>query len=412
MSMDSTIAQIVFFVMSLLLIAILTEPLARRIRLPFTAMLVILGFISSQIMMTLNYDAGLQIGQFHDLVFFVFLPVLIFESAFAIDSKLLFKNLAVILILAIPVMLFSTFVTGVLIYWGIDHATGFPWVAAFITGALLSATDPVAVVALLKQGGTPKRLATIIEGESLLNDATAIVVFSLALSLALNPEQDIATGSALIHFFVVFFGGLVIGIVVSFIALLMQRVVEDPIVHGLISVIAAYFAFLLAEKTLHISGVMAVLALGLIMGRAHRADYQEDNFIERLWAFNAYIANALVFLLMGFIVSISMFQERWLAILIGIGSVLVVRVIGMFLLIPLTTKFTPEEPIDLRYRAVLFWGGLRGAVTLALALSIPAELDYWWTIQSIAFGVVIFTLFIQAPTMNILLRRLKLLQIS
>ena len=244
--MDSPIAQIVFFVMTLLLIAILAEPLARRIRLPFTAILVILGFICSQVLMTLNYDVGLQIEQFHDLVFFVFLPVLIFESAFAIDSKLLFKNLAAILILAIPIMLFSTFVTGVLIYWGIDHATGFPWVAAFITGALLSATDPVAVVALLKQGGTPKRLAAIIEGESLLNDATAIVVFSLALSLALNPEQEIATGSALLHFCIVFFGGLVIGIVTSFIALLMQRIVEDPVVHGLISVIAAYFAFLLA----------------------------------------------------------------------------------------------------------------------------------------------------------------------
>ena len=157
---------------------------------------------------------------------------------------------------------------------------------------------------------------------------------------------------------------------------------------------------------------MAVLALGLIMGRAHRADYEEDSFVERLWEFNAYIANGLVFLLMGFIFSIAMFQERWLAILIGIGSVLVVRMMGMFLLIPLATKFTPEEPIDVRYRTVLFWGGLRGAVTLALALSIPTELDYWWTIQSIAFGVVIFTLFIQAPTMNILLRRLKLLQIS
>ncbi len=408
--MDSAIAQTVFFVMSLLLVALVAEPLARRIRLPFTAVLVSLGFLGSQIALANGVDVGSQTGQFHDLVFFVFLPVLIFESAFTIDSKLFFKNLAPILILAIPIMLFSTLVTGVLVYWGIDHPTGFPWVAAFLTGALLSATDPVAVVALLKQGGTPKRLATLIEGESLLNDATAIVLFSLALALALNPGQDIAAGSAFIQFCIVFFGGLVIGILVSFIALLMQRAVEEPIIHGLISVMSAYFAFLLAEETLHISGVMAVLALGLIMGRAHRADYNEDTFVERLWEFNAYIANALVFLLMGFIVSISMFQERWLAILIGIASVLIVRMIGMFLLIPLATRFTPEEPIDMRYRVVLFWGGLRGAVTLALALSIPTQLDYWWTIQSIAFGVVVFTLFIQAPTMNLLLRRLGLLQ--
>ncbi len=409
--MDSAIAQTVFFVMSLLLVALVAEPLARRIHIPFTAVLVSLGFLGSQIALANGVDVGSQTGQFHDLVFFVFLPVLIFESAFTIDGKLFFKNLAPILILAIPIMLFSTLVTGVLVYWGIDHPTGFPWVAAFLTGALLSATDPVAVVALLKQGGTPKRLATLIEGESLLNDATAIVLFSLALALALNPGQDITAGPAFIQFCIVFFGGLVIGILVSFIALLMQRAVEEPIIHGLISVMSAYFAFLLAEQTLHISGVMAVLALGLIMGRAHRADYNEDTFVERLWEFNAYIANALVFLLMGFIVSIAMFQERWLAILIGIASVLVVRMIGMFMLIPLATRFTPEEPIDMRYRVVLFWGGLRGAVTLALALSIPTQLDYWWTIQSIAFGVVVFTLFIQAPTMNLLLRRLGLLQI-
>ena len=408
--MDSSIAQIVFFVMILLLVALMAEPLARRIHLPFTAVLVIFGFIGSHVFESTVIDIGAQTKQFHDLVFFVFLPVLIFESAFAIDGKLFFNNLAPILILAIPVMLFSTVVTGVLIYWGIDHATGFPWVAAFITGALLSATDPVAVVALLKQGGTPKRLATLISGESLLNDATAIVAFSLALFLALHPEQDITAGSAFIQFCIVFFGGLVIGILVSFVALLMQRAIEDPVVQGLISVIAAYFAFLLAEKTFHISGVMAVLALGLIMGRAHRADYDEDNFVERLWAFNAYIANALVFLIMGYIISLDMFQERWLAILIGIGSVLVVRMIGLFLLVPVATALTPEEPIDMRYRTVLFWGGLRGAVTLALALSIPTELDYWWTIQSIAFGVVVFTLFVQAPTMNSLLRRLGLLE--
>ncbi len=408
--MENNIAQIVFFVMGMLLVALAAEPLARRIRLPFSAVLVILGFIGAQITASYGFDSRPEAQQFHDLVFFVFLPVLIFESAFTIDSKLLLKNLAPILILAIPIMLLSTAITAVLVYLGIDHPTGFPWIAALLTGALLSATDPVAVVALLKQGGTPKRLATLIEGESLFNDATAIVVFSLALALALNPDQPVGIGSALLHFSMVFFGGLLIGILVSFIALLMQRVVEDSIYHGVISVIAAYFAFLIAENTLHVSGVMAVLALGLVMGRSNRADYNEDNFVERLWTFNAYIANALVFLLMGFSLSIAMFQERWLAILIGIVAVLVARLIGIFVLVPIATLFTPEEPIDLGYRTVLFWGGLRGAVTLALAFSIPTELDYWWTIQSTAFGVVVFTLFIQAPTMNWLLKKVGLLQ--
>ncbi len=408
--MDSYIAQIVFFVMVLLLVALFAEPVARWIRFPFSALLVAIGFLGAQIASVGGYDSVPQPYQFHDLVFFVFLPILIFESAFSIDGKLLLKNLAPILILAIPIMLFSTLISGILIYFGINHPTGFPWIAALLTGALLSATDPVAVVALMKQSSSPKRLATLIEGESLLNDATAIVIFTLALALATNPGQPIGIGSGFIHFCLVFFGGLVIGILIGFAAVLMLRAVEDPIFHGLISLISSYFAFLIAESTLHVSGVMAVLALGLIMGRVHRADYYEDNFVERLWNFNAYIANALVFLLVGFSISLTMFQERWLAILIGIAAVLIARLIGVFVLVPIATRFTPEEPIDLRYRIVLFWGGLRGAVTLALALSIPTELEYWWTIQSIAFGIVVFTLFVQAPTMNPLLKRIGLLE--
>lgn len=407
--MDSDIAQIVFFVMVLLLAALFAEPVARWIRFPFSALLVAIGFLGAQIASVGGYDSVPQPHQFHDLVFFVFLPILIFESAFAIDGRLLLKNLAPILILAIPIMLFSTLISGILIYLGIDHPTGFPWVAALLTGALLSATDPVAVVALMKQSSSPKRLATLIEGESLLNDATAIVIFSLALALAKNPGQPIGIGSGFIQFCVVFLGGLVIGILVSFAAILMLRAAEDPMFHGLISLISSYFAFLIAESTLHVSGVMAVLALGLVMGRARRADYFQDNFVERLWNFNAYIANALVFLLVGFSISLSMFQERWLAILIGIAAVLIARLVGIFVLVPVATRFTPEEPIDWRYRIVLFWGGLRGAVTLALALSIPKELEYWWTIQSIAFGIVVFTLFVQAPTMNPLLKRIGLL---
>ncbi|MCH9697908.1 MAG: sodium:proton antiporter [Gammaproteobacteria bacterium] len=406
--MHSEIAQTVLLIMGLLLVALAAEPLARLIRLPYTALLVLLGFLISLIAQLAGYPIDSHSGEFHDLVFFVFLPVLIFESALSINTRLFFKNLATILILAIPIMLFSTAVTALLVYLGIDHPSGFPWQAALITGALLSATDPVAVVALLKQAKTPDRLGVLIEGESLLNDATAIVVFSLALSLALNPQQNFNAGHAFQQFSLVFFGGLLIGILVSFIALLMLRTTERPLLHALINVISAYFAFLLAEHVLHVSGVMSVLALGLIMGRAHRADYGENQFVEQLWEFNAYIANALVFLLMGLIISLDMFEERWLAILIGIGAVLVVRLLGMFLLIPLATSFTPEQPIDRRYQTILFWGGLRGAVTLALALSIPKQLDYWWTIQSIAFGVVVFTLFVQAPTMNIVLKRLGL----
>ncbi|MCB1866180.1 MAG: sodium:proton antiporter [Chromatiales bacterium] len=401
-------AEVVLSLMLMLLLALLARPLAERMRLPFSAVLVVIGFIGSELMIHFGGDTGVRAELFHDLVFFVFLPILIFESAFVIDAEMLWKNLAATLILAIPILLFSTFVTGALIYWGIAHPDGFPWIAALLAGALLSATDPVAVVALARRSGAPKRLVTLLEGESLFNDATAIVVFGIFLSIASMPEQPVSFGTAAMEFSIVFFGGTIIGILVALLTVLLLRAFEDPTTQGIISVISAYCAFIAAEHYLHVSGVMAVLALGLVVGRLIRADYEKGGFVERLWELAGFVANSLVFLLMGVTITLAMFEQRWLAILIGIAGVLVARAAGMFALIPLANRFTPQAPIDWRYQAVLFWGGLRGAVTLALALSIPVSLDYWWTIQSIAFGVVVFTLFVQAPTMPWLLRRLAL----
>jgi CPA1 family monovalent cation:H+ antiporter len=122
---------------------------------------------------------------------------------------------------------------------------------------------------------------------------------------------------------------------------------------------------------------------------------------------SAFVANALLFLLMGVTITLGMFEHRWLAMLIGIAGVLAARAVGVFILTPAATRLTPDAPIDFSSKAVLFWGGQRGAVTLALALSLPTELDYWWTIQSIAFGVVVFTLFVQAPTIGLLLKRVR-----
>ena len=155
---------------------------------------------------------------------------------------------------------------------------------------------------------------------------------------------------------------------------------------------------------------MAILVTGLIMSRVIRADFMgaDRHFVHRFWELNAYLANALVFLLMGATITLEMFTERWLAMLIGIVGVLAARVLGVFGVVPLISLTPGVERISLGYQASIVWGGLRGAVTLALALALPVDLDYWWTLQSIAFGVVLFTLFIQGPSMPPLLRRLNL----
>jgi len=151
---------------------------------------------------------------------------------------------------------------------------------------------------------------------------------------------------------------------------------------------------------------MAVLVTGLLLGYQGQPATADSSpgFVEQLWEFNSYVANALVFLLMGVTITIGMFEERWLAMLIGVGGVLVARALGIFTFVPLLNRVTPVESIHRPYQVVMFWGGLRGAVTLALALSLPTTLEYWWTIQSIAFGVVLFTLFIQASSTAPLLR--------
>jgi CPA1 family monovalent cation:H+ antiporter len=403
--MESGTAQVVLVLMLMLLIALIARPLARVLRLPFAALLVVIGFVGSEIVVGLGGDTGVRAGLFHDLVFFVFLPVLIFESAVNIDGRLLLQNLGAVLMLAIPILLASTLITAVLVYYGIAHPAGFPWIAALLTGALLSATDPVAVAAAHSKSVGTARVAILLEGESLFNDATAIVLFTILLGLALHPERETSYADGALQFLIVFGAGAAAGLLIGAAAALALRAVGDDITRGLISIIAAYSSFILAERYLHVSGVMAVLMLGLIVGRRMRAEAKDGNFLARLWELSAFAANALLFVLMGVTITVEMFEHRWLAMAIGIAAVLVARAAGIFALMPVAARFTPDGPMNLRMKAALFWGGPRGAVTLALALSLPTELDYWWTIQSIAFGVVVFTLFVQAPTIGLLLKR-------
>jgi CPA1 family monovalent cation:H+ antiporter len=392
-----------------LLAALLLEPVARRLRLPFTAVLVAAGFAGSEALVAAGIDTGVRAQGFHDLILYVFLPVLVFESAYHVDGRLLLRNLFPILVLAVPVMLLAAAITAAGLYFGIHHP-GFPWLAAILAGVLLSATDPVAVLALFKTAGVPERLSVLVDGESLFNDATVIVLFGIALEMALVPGLGGDWWVAGQRFAVVFFGGIAVGLGVGGVALGLLRLYRATTAKAIITLMAAYFAFLAAEEGLHVSGIMATLAAGLLLGWLGRGRLlgEARAFVDPLWGLVAYVANALIFILMGVTITLSMFTERWLAILIGIGAVLVARAAGLFLILPVVSRLPGVQPIPTAYQAVMFWGGLRGAVTLALALALPTELPYWWTLQSIAFGVVLFTLFVQAPTMPLLLRRLGL----
>ena len=407
---EVAISHTIMMLAGMLILALVLRQVAERRKLPFAAILVLTGFVGSEVMLLFGLDTGVRHHSFHDLIFYVFLPLLVFEAAFRIDALLLRRNLFVVLLLSIPVMLLSTTITAVLVYFGINHPTGFPWIAAFLTGAVLSATDASPITSRFPKLGVPHRLRVLMEGEDLFNDATAIVTFSIFLYIATHPGEQITFADAAVAFLLVFFGGILIGLLVGLGFLLLSRLFDDPIQQALVCLISAYASFLLADEVLQVSGVMSVLVTGLIMGRVIHNDFQDErgSFVDNFWSFNAYVAEALVFLLMGVTVSLGMFEERWLAMLIGILAILIARAAGIFGTAPLINLLPWVERVPMAFQQVLFMGSLRGAVVLALSLSLPVELPYWWTIQSIAFGVVIFSLFVQAPLVDPMLRRSSL----
>ncbi|MCB1923284.1 MAG: sodium:proton antiporter [Gammaproteobacteria bacterium] len=401
------ISHLIMLLAGMLVLALLLRPMAERRQLPFAALLVLTGFIGSEVLVWLGVDTGLRYDGFYDLIYYVFLPLFVFEAAFKIDAALLLRNLVVILMLSIPVLLLSISVTAALIYIGIGHPQGFPWIAALLTGAVLVATDASPLTSRFARLGVPHRLRVLMEGEDLFNDATAIVTFGIFLYIAQHPGEAIHTADVVLSFLLVFFGGIFIGLLVGLGFLLVSRLFEEAIQQALITLISAYTAFILANEVLQVSGVMAVLITGLIMGRVIHNDFQDErgSFVDTFWSFNVYVAEGLMFLLMGMTVTVAMFEERWLAMIIGIAALLIARAIGVFGTAPLINRLPFTEPVPRGFQSILFVGSLRGAVVLALSLSLPIDLPYWWTIQSIAFGVVIFSLFVQAPLALPVLRR-------
>jgi CPA1 family monovalent cation:H+ antiporter len=398
------LSSLALMFMAMLTVALLLEPLARLLHLPFSAALVVGGFAGAHLMVNAGLDTGLRWHHFNDLVFFIFLPVLIFDAALQINARLLLRNLLPVVLLAFPVLLFSAVLCAALLYYGIAHPEGFPWTTALVCGALLAATDPVAVHEIAKRLPVPERLVTLMEGESLLNDATTIVLFTLLLAVAGSGIETAAPATAAAEFARLALGGLAVGVLFGVAAHALIRWLNRPLI---VSLLIAYSAYLIAETQLHVSGIMSSLACGLMVSRSmHRTRPHQRAEVDLWWAQLGWIANSSLFLLAGATVTLAMFTERWLAMLIGIGAVLITRLIGVWTVTAISSAIPGQQRIPAGYRVVMTVGSLRGAVTLALALSLPVDLEGWWTAQSIAYGVVIFSLLVQAPALEPLFRRL------
>ncbi len=379
----------------LLAIASLVAMAVRRFRVPYTVALVLVGLL-------LTSQAPLDFTLTPEIILGIFVPPLVFEAAFHLNLRDLRRNLAAISLLAVPGVVLTTLIIAAILV----ASRVLPLPLALLFGTLIAATDPVSIVALFRTLGVPKRLAVLVEGESLFNDGTAIVIFNLILVYVLTGKFD--PGSSLADFVRVSSGGIVIGVALGWITSQLIARVDDYLIETTLTTVLAFGAYLAAEQ-LHFSGVLAVAAAGLINGNLGSQGMSPTTRIVlyNFWEYLAFLANSLVFLLIGLQVNVTGLEAAWQPVLWAILAALVSRLVVVYGLSWLVNRL--YEPIPLPWQHVLSWSGLRGAISLALVLSLPPSLGASRDLLlAMAFGVVLFTLLVQSTSLSPLIRRLRI----
>jgi CPA1 family monovalent cation:H+ antiporter len=383
-------------IIELLLIVAIVAIVVRRLRIPYTVALVVAGLL-------ITFQSTFKFELTPELILALFVPPLVFEAAFHLNIRELLRNLPAILLMAIPGVILTTFIIGGLLVFGVRLSLPI----ALVFGALIAATDPVAVVALFRTLGVPKRLTTLIEGESLFNDGTAIVLFNLMVAVALTSKVDVT--SSITNFFEVAIGGFFIGLILGWLVAQIISRVDNYLIETTLTTVLAFGAYLVAER-LGFSGVLAVVAAGLVNGNTsqHGMSPTSRIVIFNFWEYVAFLANSTLFLLIGLQVNITSLISSWQPILWAILGVFIARTIVVYGLSWLVNRVA--EPIPIRWQHILNWGDLRGAISLALVLSLPVSLGPDRDLLRVmTFGVVLFTLLVQSTTMGPLIRGLKII---
>lgn len=350
-----------------------------------------------------------------ELILYVLLPPLIFEAAHGLSVRRLRRDLGVISVLALPVVIVSALlVASALLFFG-GAGFGLDWTTALLLGVVVSATDPVAVLAAFRELGAPPRLSTLVEGESLCNDGTAIVVHQVLCGVVLGGGA-VTTSEALtqtgLQLIVMVLGGLALGGAVSWLCYRLLGPLADEHVEITVSLVVAYGTFLVAEHVIGVSGVLATLAAGLVAASYGRSRLSPDvsAFTDRFWNYLAFVMNALIFFLVGLVIALRVPLDSFVSHLPLLGVVIVAAFLARAVAIQVvvTALRRSANPIDRRFGHVMLWGGLRGGVSLALALHVagleglpePAR----ETILVVTSGVVLATLVFCGTTMRPLLK--------
>jgi monovalent cation:H+ antiporter, CPA1 family len=396
---------------ALLGLAILVALAARRLRLPYTVGLALAGAALA----AFRVNAGLALT--HDLIFDVVLPPLLFEAALNLRWSELKRDLIPVVALStLGVLLGACVVAGGIVLW-----LGWPIESALVFSALIAATDPIAVIALLRESGVTGRLRLLIEAESLVNDGAAAVLFTLILAWAAHDPSAAGGPFAVASTFLgIAGGGLMIGLLVGLAAMAVAGTSDDHLVETALSVLAAFGSFLIAEH-FHASGVLATVAAGITLGNlgvlgpkggfALSLSAQGRTFVLEFWEFAAFLANSLVFLLIGSaMATIDFAREGWRALGLAILLALVGRAVAVY---PICLAFSRSRwAVPLNEQHLLWWGGLRGALALALALALPPDLPYREDILIVAFAVVAFSVIVQGLTAPLALQWLGVVPVK
>ena len=346
-----------------------------------------------------------ETGFGHDLIFFVFLPPLLFQGAFHMNLNSLLKQFWPIVCFAVPGVVVSTLLVGGVVGWlgGISSM-----MVAILFGALISPTDPVSVLSLFKEVGAPEDLKTIVEGESLFNDATGVVLFTILLK-ALLEKQGFGFGQAAYEFVKVSAGGLLLGALLGWIVFKIMRHLEDHLLENTLCLVLAYGSFWLAEG-MHLSGVIGTVMAGLMIGNYGRRlsmSEKTTQTVETFFESIGFLINSLLFILIGLELREVPANIMWMTAFVAIAAMLMGRAAVSYSFYWLLNQVGTRRPK--KWKHILFWGGLRGSIPIALLLQLPNEgvLVTWRPVLLVAgFGCVFFSLVVQGLTMKPLMRKI------
>ncbi len=429
MSLEYTLSMF-----TLLLASVATYYVARKIRVPYTVLLILVGSLLVPLSYVGPFSFLREFTLTPELLFYIFLPILIFESAYNMRIRELQHNIRTVSLFAIVSLLISaTFVGFVL--WYLLSSFGFeiPMVVIFLFGALISSTDPVAVLALFKEYGVPRRLSFLFEGESLFNDGTSLALFLVVLGVATTGFHGASTIlEGILSFSIMVVGGVAFGIFMGFLfAKILERVEEDEHAEVTITMLVAHLTFILSEAiahmlsfggySIHLSSIIATVMASMVIGNYGRSKISPrvESFLERYWGYFAFLANSLVFISMGLLFANLPIDFRMFAVPIFFAVIVVMagRALSIYPVVWLLNRMKKEEPIPMSWQHLMSWGSLRGALAVTMVLLVPENLTLpGWAydfsvkefLMAITIGCVYFTLFVKATTIGKMIHSFKL----